>query len=143
MIMMSEFEQMEPLDDPDYPDCQNDCRKSPAHIGYEEMRELPAFSGIEFFIKILAAPAETVGTENRQVECAERQKIVADDEVFKVQHVGIFSKRTELLPEVESENARHGKRRKDDTEDGTGFFTAPAEFVHAECRKVFKHGDQS
>ena len=83
---MSQPEQMKPLDDADDPDRQNNQRQPPAHAGNEIMRKLPADSVIEFSVEIFTAPAEAVGAEDCQVERPQRQEIVADNEIFKVQH---------------------------------------------------------
>ena len=45
-------------------------------------------------------------------------------------------------PQIESQNTGHGQHRHGNTENSTGSFPRPFEFINAECGKVLKHGNQ-
>ncbi len=104
-------------------------------------RELDALAHIGFGDEVVPAPAVTAYAEQQINEAAQREQVVADKEVFQIEHTAAFTHRLEAAPQVEAQYA--GQAEQDDGNDveANGFVAVPFGQFADTGRNVFEHGD--
>ena len=68
-------------------------------------RDLQTLAGIDFGQEVFEAPAVLRGTEEDEGQRAQRQHVVGDDEVFKIEDRGALAEHLEFGPDVVTEDA--------------------------------------
>ena len=129
------------LDIPLSKDEQEHDRKNPRQIEAQEPRELHAAAGIRLGHEVIPAPAVAMTAEQHEHEGAERQNVVADDEVFQIQHGASLAEGFKARPDIEAENAGQGEQGDRHKVDQHGLLSGPAVTVHEVGNNVFQHGD--
>ena len=104
-------------------------------------REFQAFACICLVHKVIPAPAVPACTEQHIDEAAQREQVVADDEVFQIQDRGSLAERCESAQHVVAQHARHGQDQDSYEIDGYGFLPGASGQVHGECNDVLEYGD--
>ena len=99
-------------------DEEDNQRQDIGCIKAHPFREGNALAGVNLFDELIPAPAVAGGAEGQEHQTAERQDIVADEEVLQVQHAGAFAQRLEAAPDVEAENAWQGQQNHADNSEG-------------------------
>ena len=89
---------------------QNDKRKYVRYIHPSPFWKVDSLSCIRLFRKVLPAPANFAGTEQKVNQTADRKKIVAHKEILQIQDILSLSQRLETAPQIESEDTRQGQK---------------------------------
>ena len=106
-------------------------------IRLEPVGEAGSLPLIGFGDEIVPAPAPSVAAEGEEEQGAEGQQVIAEEEVFQIQHGGAFPERLETGQDVEAERAGQGEEEHRNAVDRGGFFAGPAPDVHAVLFKSF------
>ena len=133
---------MKTFDEPDDPDQQDHRRQNPRNIKFQHFRKIESGSGIRLRKKIPVSPSPTARTEQRNQKSSERQEIIADNEILKVQDRTSPAERLKRFPEIESENAGKRKNEQKHTRDQCRFPTGKTELVNPECDHILRNGNQ-
>ena len=72
-------------------DVQDNQRQDVGCIKAHPFREADALTSINLFNEFVPAPAVARSAEGQEDEAAQWQDIVADEEVFQIQHAGAFA----------------------------------------------------
>ena len=95
------------------------------------MGEAGSLPLIGFGDEAVPAPTPPVAAEEEEEQGAEGQQVVAEEEVFQIQHGGTFAEGLEAGQEAEAERAGQGEEEHRNAVDRGGFFACPAPDVHA------------
>lgn len=122
-------------------DGEHDEREDVGDIEADPFRERDAFAGVGFADEVVPSPSVAARAECEVDEAAERQEVVADEEVFEIEHARAGAERLEAAPDVEAEHARqrqHDHRRDADLDDLVAVCMRELEEADDE---VLEHGD--
>jgi len=116
LVRSLEEQRVIPVDE----DSQHDERQDVGDIEADPLREGDAFAGVGFFDEVVPAPAVAARAESEVDEAAEREEVVADEEVFEIEDARARAEGLEAAPDIEAEHAwerEHDHRRDADLDD--------------------------
>jgi len=99
-------------------DVQDNQRQNVGCIEAHPFREAYTLTCINLFNEFVPAPAVAGSAEGQEDKAAQRQDVVADEEVFQIQHAGAFAQRLKAAPDIEAENAGQGQQNHADNSKG-------------------------
>lgn len=105
------------------------------------MRELGPLALVCLSNKVLPAPAVLAGAVDKHAQRAQRQNVIGDDEVLKIQNAAAWPEGRYVLQDVKAQDAGHDEDAHQDQVHNDGRLSLPAVHVHAVGNDVFHDGD--
>lgn len=124
-------------------DVEYNHRQNVGCIKTHPFREADALTGINLFNEFVPAPAIASGAEGQEDEAAQRQDVVADEEVFQIKHAGAFAQRLKAAPDIEAENAGQGQQNHADNSKGDEATAVTAGQLADAGNNHFEYGNNS